>query len=347
MRAERRYGYDRLGAERFWLFRPRIAPRLLLLLLAATAGAILALGLGSMAVPRAGILGWMRGDALDGTVALVLRELRLPRILMALLGGAMLGVAGAAMQAVTRNGLADPGLIGVKEGAIIALLLLGVAAPETPSAWRPLTGFLGGSVVAGFVILLAGRLSGLRFVLIGIGVSWLLAAGLSLYMTTARVTDAQTALIWLSGSLHATSWPDIRAALPWAVCGLALLLATAGASDVAVLGDRVAAGLGLGTRALGLVWLAAPVMLTAASAAAIGGLGFVGLIAPHLARALAGGRQVSVLLASGLVGGLLVLAADTIGRTIFAPVQIPAGIVIAVLGAPFLGLLLLKGGRTL
>ncbi|ATX87486.1 FecCD family ABC transporter permease [Klebsiella aerogenes] len=265
----------------------------------------------------------------------ILFDIRLPRILMALLCGAMLGLAGAAMQSITRNGLADPGLIGVKEGACIVVLALILFFPAIGLAWRPLAGMLGGVLVALLVLALARDCSRPRFILIGIGVSWTLAAAVGIFMTTADVRDVQTAMIWLSGSLHAATWPLLAVAFCWALPGALILFCTARAADVALLGDRTAIGLGVRLPQLTLLRFFAPVLLTSASVSCVGSLGFVGLMAPHMARFVLRGGQVALLCGSALIGALLVLATDTLGRLAFAPLQIPAGIVIALVGGPF------------
>lgn len=188
----------------------------------------------------------------------ILFDIRLPRILMALLCGAMLGLAGAAMQSITRNGLADPGLIGVKEGACIVVLALILFFPAVGLAWRPLAGMLGGVLVALLVLALARDCSRPRFILIGIGVSWTLAAAVGIFMTTADVRDVQTAMIWLSGSLHAATWPLLAVAFCWALPGALILFCTARAADVALLGDRTAIGLGVRLSQLTLLRFFAP-----------------------------------------------------------------------------------------
>lgn len=270
----------------------------------------------------------------------ILFDIRLPRLLMALLCGAMLGLAGAAMQSITRNGLADPGLIGVKEGASVVVLALILFFPAVGLIWRPLAGILGGALVALLVLVLARDCSRPRFILIGIGVSWTLAAAVGIFMTTADVRDVQTAMIWLAGSLHAATWPLLMVAFLWALPGTLLLFLTARAAEVAQLGDRTAVGLGVRLQQLTLLRFFAPVLLTSASVSCVGSLGFVGLMAPHMARFLLRGGQVSLLCGSALIGALLVLFTDTLGRLAFAPLQIPAGIVIALVGCPFFILLL-------
>uniref|UniRef100_UPI001356AF2E FecCD family ABC transporter permease n=1 Tax=Roseomonas sp. 18066 TaxID=2681412 RepID=UPI001356AF2E len=190
------------------------------LLLAAALLAIAGLSIGAQPIEWSEILAALTGTGEENAQKIVL-GLRLPRVLLALLCGAMLGLAGAALQGLTRNGLADPGLVGAKEGATIAILLLTIGFPGLPEAWRPWAGMAGALAVAGLVMLLARSLSGIRFILVGIGVSWTLSAGVALFITTARIEKVQLAMIWLAGSLHAASWEALLLALPWAVAGAA------------------------------------------------------------------------------------------------------------------------------
>lgn len=190
------------------------------------------------------------------------------------------------------------------------------------------------------VLTLARDCSRPRFILIGIGVSWSLAAAVGIFMTTADVRDVQTAMIWLAGSLQAATWPLLAVAFCWALPGAIILFCTARAADVALLGDRTAIGLGVRLQQLTVLRFFAPVLLTSASVSCVGSLGFVGLMAPHMARFVLRGGQVSLLCGSALIGALLVLATDTLGRLAFAPLQIPAGIVIALVGCPFFVILL-------
>ena len=271
---------------------------------------------------------------------LIVWTLRVPRILLALLVGVMLGVAGASMQSVTRNGLADPGLIGVTEGATVVVLGMLVFFPAVALEWRPALAMLGSVAVAGLIMAISRNLASVRFVLIGIGVSWFLSAGISLFMARANITDAQQVLVWLTGSLGMATWGSVAMVFPWMLGGLALALFTARAADVAQLGDAAARGLGVAAGRLGLLQVIAPVMLTAAAVSAVGNLGFVGLIAPHLARFVIGPNQTPLIWGSALFGACLVLIGDSVGRLAFAPLQIPAGIVMAVLGVPFFLVLL-------
>lgn len=332
-------GFHRLGGQTFLLWRPRVVLTGAVLLLLVAGLALWALPQGTIATDGQALRDWLAGRS-EPDHALILGQLRLPRILLALMSGAMLGLAGGAMQSVTGNALADPGLVGVKEGALVAILITGLVWPGLDPVWQPLTGMAGGSLIMIAVIALAGRLGGLRFLLVGIGVSWLLSSLISLFMTVGDPETAHSALIWMAGSLHAASWSRLGMALPWAILGAAILFATARGGNLAELGPATASGLGLNLTRLAALRLAAAVMLTASATAAIGSLGFVGLIAPHLARLVTGPRQMALLSGSLLLGALLVLAADTLGRVALAPLQIPAGVVIALIGVPFfLGIL--------
>lgn len=323
------------------ILRPKtlwLSAGLVIIILLITIGGLLQ---GSLPIPASDIGGSLfYPQTLTTAQHYVVWEVRLPRLLMAILCGSMLGLAGAAMQSVTRNGLADPGLIGVKEGCCVVVLAIMLLFPALSLVWRPLAGVFGGCLVAGLVMLLARDISRPRFVLIGIGVSWFFAAGIGLFITTADVRQVQTALIWMSGSLHAATWPLFFVALIWLLPAAGLLLFSTRAADIALLGNQAATGLGIRLARLSLAQVIASVFLTAASVSCVGSLGFVGLMAPHMARFWLRGGQMAMLSGSALLGALLVLITDTIGRVAFAPLQIPAGIVIALVGGPFFLLLL-------
>ena len=196
------------------LVRPRTLACLTLLALVALS--LLGFGLthGSLPIPTSAIgRALFSPESLTAETRYIVMDIRLPRLLMAVLCGAMLGMAGAAMQSITRNGLADPGLIGVKEGCSAAVLLLIFQFPALGLAWRPLVGMTGGLLTALLVIALARDISRPRFILIGIGVSWAFAAAMGVFITTADVRDVQTAMLWLAGSLHAANWMRVSRAL--------------------------------------------------------------------------------------------------------------------------------------
>lgn len=307
-RAVHRAGFRPLAfASRHLLLRPaalKIAASIVLTLLAL---GLYSLSRGSYPLPASTLArALLAPQEMGEQPRFILFDIRLPRILMALLCGAML------------------------------VLFF----PAVGLVWRPLAGMVGGIAVALLVLTLARDCSRPRFILIGIGVSWSLAAAVGIFMTTADVRDVQTAMIWLAGSLQTATWPLLAVAFCWALPGAIILFCTARAADVALLGDRIAVGLGVRLQQLTVLRFFAPVLLTSASVSCVGSLGFVGLMAPHMARFVLRGGQVSLLCGSALIGALLVLATDTLGRLAFAPLQIPAGIVIALVGCPFFVILL-------
>lgn len=321
--------------------RPKALLLLGMLILLALGMMLYGLTHGSLPIPASAMArALFYPDALSADARYIVADIRLPRLMMALLCGAMLGVAGAAMQSITRNGLADPGLIGVKEGCSVAVLLLILQFPTLGTVWRPVIGMAGGLLTALLVVVLARDISRPRFILVGIGVSWAFAAGMGVFMTTADVRDVQTALLWLAGSLHAANWTLVIVAAGWALPAFALLLFTARAADVSLLGNQAATGLGVRTARLALLQVIAPVLLTAACVSCVGSIGFVGLIAPHMARFLLRGGQTTLLAGSAVLGALLVLLADNLGRLAFLPLQLPAGIIVSLIGGPFFLMLL-------
>ncbi|MEO3988530.1 FecCD family ABC transporter permease [Pseudocitrobacter cyperus] len=324
-----------------WLVRPRTLKIAASLAVFTLLLVLYGITRGSLPIPTSAIgKALFSAEILSPQQSTIVLDIRLPRLLMAVLCGGMLGLAGAAMQSITRNGLADPGLIGVKEGTSVVVLMLLLLFPSVSLVWRPLAGMAGGLLVALLVIVLARDLSRPRFILVGIGVSWALSAVMGIFITTADIRDVQTAMTWLAGSLHAATWPLLGVALLWALPAAIVLYATARAADVALLGNQLASGLGVNLTRLTWLRFFAPVLLTSASVSCVGSLGFVGLMAPHMARFLLRGGQVALLSGSALIGALLVLIADTVGRLAFAPLQIPAGIVISLCGCPFFILLL-------
>lgn len=268
--------------------------------------------------------------------SLVLTEFRGPRVVLAALCGAMLALAGATMQGLTRNDLADPGIMGVREGAALGIVAGMIAYPALPLWWRPLLG-LGAGLAAGlFVLSVARGASGLKTVLFGIALSWCLSAILVILLSIADLPDLQSAMIWLAGQFQAADWRMVWLAAAILLPTLAILLFLSRQADVHSLSPQLAIGLGVQSRRLMRMRLLCATLLVAGAVSVAGGIGFVGLIAPHLARACPKGSGRATLLHTALIGAMLVLAADTFGRTLFAPVEIPTGIALAVLGAPTL-----------
>ena len=277
----------------------------------------------------------------DPLGAIVLTEFRLPRLLLALGCGAGLALSGALLQGLTRNPLADPGLLGVSQGAALAVVALFVLTPAAPYALRLPVAFGGALLTAGAVQAL-GTGGALRLILSGIGLSALLAALISALLTHGGLREAETALAWLAGSLNTATLTD-AALMALVLVALSPLCATlAPALGVLRMGAEVAQSLGLPLRRSHRLILLAAVLSAAAPAALVGPVGFIGLVGPHLAARLGRTRPSPGLhlILSAMAGALLLAIADLAGRSLGAA-QIPAGLVTAILGAPvFLWLLI-------
>jgi iron complex transport system permease protein len=258
-------------------------------------------------------------------------------MLVAALVGLALGISGAIMQGLTRNPLASPDIMGVSAGAGLVAVTLIVVVQTVPAGVLPAAAFAGALVVAGLIYVLAWRKgdSPIRMILIGVGLQAIASAATSLMMTFGDIYDVQRALIWLTGSVYARSWVELKALLPWLLVFVPLALLLARHLNVLNLGEEVARGLGSRVAWQRGLLLVAAVALAGATVAAAGTIGFVGLMAPHFARRLVGPLHEGLLPTAGLIGGLIVVAADLVGRTLFAPVELPCGLITAVIGAPF------------
>jgi len=280
---------------------------------------------------------------------LILYEFRLPRIIISILVGMGLAISGCILQGISRNALADPGIIGINAGAGLAVILFISFFPSTsavPVFLLPVLAFSGAGITAIIIYTLAYKLnegiSPMRLILTGVAV----AAGISsaMIVLTLRLSpeNYQFVATWLAGSIWGSNWKFVLSLLPWIIIITPFVYSKARVLNVLNLGELTATGLGTSIEKERRLLLAAAVGLAGASVSVSGGIGFVGLIGPHLARQLVGSRHQFLLPASALVGGLLVLIADTIGRSILQPSEIPVGIVVAVIGAPYFLYLLSK-----
>ncbi|PJJ70611.1 iron complex transport system permease protein [Diaminobutyricimonas aerilata] len=286
------------------------------------------------------VANWIAGRAGDTTQFIL--NTRVPRVLAALLGGAALAFAGAIVQAVSRNALAEPGILGVAGGGGLAAIAVLTAVPLA-SAWA-VTGsaLLGSAAAATLVFGLAARggLQQNRLVLIGIGVSAALLNAISMVIVLTDPFNETKALTWLSGSTYGRTFPSLLPLVLSIAIAVPLLVVLARRLDLLSLDDDTPRLLGVRLPSSRLALLSLAVLLTATTVGSLGVISFVGLVAPHAARALVGGRHSRVLPTAALLGGALVCFADTIGRTVIAPGQLPAGLVTALVGAPYFAWLL-------
>ncbi|MFI2302097.1 iron ABC transporter permease [Actinacidiphila glaucinigra] len=291
------------------------------------------------------VANWTQGRA--GQAVSFVLDTRVPRVLAALLAGAALALSGTLVQAVTRNPLAEPGILGVSGGAALGAVLL-VTTVQVAGAWSvAAAAFAGAAVTAVLVFGLAARggFQQTRLVLVGVGVSAAATALISLLIVLTDPFNATKALTWLSGSTYGRTVPDTLPVAAALVLALAVAVARRTELDLLSVDDDTPALLGLRRGPARLGFLVTSVLLTATAVAAAGTIGFVGLVAPHAARALVGRRHVRVVPVAVLLGASLVCAADLLGRTVIAPAQIGAGLMTAVIGTPYFLHLLLRTRR--
>jgi iron complex transport system permease protein len=300
------------------------------------AAALLGIAVGTISIPLSGLWNALRGVG-DPTVVTVVRTLRLPRVVLGMLVGAGLGASGAALQGTMRNPLAEPYLLGVSGGAAVGAVLatsIGVSL-----ALLPLAAFAGAvvAVVAAFVVAHAAGSRGDPRVLLmaGVVVGAFANAAIMVLLANAEPNTVRNALWWMMGSVGDATWGQIAVLAAYVVAGGGLLVVFGPQIDVLALGEDAAAGLGLDVDgAIRRVFLIAS-FVAAATVAAAGLVGFVGLVVPHLVRAAGIRRHRPLLVGSALAGATLVVLADLLARILRPPAELPLGAVTALIGVPF------------
>lgn len=309
------------------------------------AAAILAgIGTGAVSIGARDIFAAMTASVADENYQII-HNIRIPRVLVGAMVGMNLALAGVILQSVLRNPLADPGIIGVSSGAGLAAVTVMILWPEN-SALVPIVAFAGAmaAIMLVFVLSWQDGINPLRLVLAGVAVSAFFGGGISALMVF-HADKVQGVINWMVGGFQGRSWEHVRMILPYTFCGLAGAFAASRYLNLLNLGDDAAKSLGVRVE-LVRVGLTALAALLAASAVSVAGLlGFVGLIVPHLTRLLVGSDSEYLLPCSALLGAALVVTADIAARTVFRPVEIPVGVFMAFLGAPFFLYLLRKGMR--
>ena len=265
----------------------------------------------------------------------VIWNIRLPRTLVGALVGINLALAGAILQGVMKNPLADPHIIGISSGAGLAGVTIMILFPHKEYLVTPIA-FMGAMVAAIFIYVLAwkGGIRPVRIILAGVAVSAFLNSGISALMVfySDRVHGA---LMWMVGGLSARSWPHLDIIVPYTVVGSILAFMGARRLNILNLGDDIARGLGLNVEVSRIAMTAIAALLAASAVSVVGLLGFVGLIVPHAARLLIGSDFRYLLPASAILGVAVVTLSDTLARVAFSPIEIPVGIIMAFVGAPF------------
>ncbi len=327
----------------------RRVPAVLLTLLLVTLAAIaLNVGQGEYPIPPLEVLKTILGLETDNPdYPFVVNTLRLPRTIVAYLAGVGLAISGTILQGVTRNPLADPSLIGINAGASLAAVALIVLVPSLPLFALPLSAFGGALAVSVLIYWLAWDKgsSPIRLILIGVGLDAISRALTTLMVTFGEINSVSQALVWLAGSVYGRTWEHVWSLLPWLVVLVPLAFVLAKQLNALNLGDDVARSLGSQVEWQRGLLLLVSVALVGASVATAGTIAFVGLIAPHLGRQLVGPTHEGLIPVSALMGGLIVVLADWLGRVLFAPIELPCGVITAAVGAPYFLYLLVRNRK--
>lgn len=283
---------------------------------------------------------------------LVVFEFRLPRIVLGALVGFALGMAGAVIQGVTRNGLADPGILGINAGAGMAVVLFMflLQGQITMTGWlgvmmMPMFGIAGGLAATTAIYMFArenGKLDPQRLILVGIAIASGFGAVTMYVSLKMNPKDYEMAVAWLAGSLHSANWKFVVTMLPWLVILPPVIWLRSKVLDLFQLSEESVKSVGVSVEREKNILLLCSIGLVSASVAVSGSIGFVGLIAPHMARQLVGLRHRHIIPISGIAGMAIVVIGDFIGRTIFAPAELAAGIVVSVIGVPYFIYLLIR-----
>ncbi|ARC86319.1 iron-uptake system permease protein feuC [Clostridium argentinense CDC 2741] len=283
---------------------------------------------------------------------LVIFEFRLPRVVIGALVGFGFGIAGTVIQGVTKNGLADPGILGINAGAGMAIVLFMFLFQGNinNTGWfsvfaMPLFGLLGGLTSAILIYIFAwknGRLDTQRLILVGIAISSGLGA-VSLFISLKmNPSDFEMATVWINGSIWNANWKYILSIIPWVVVLFPVILKKAFILDLFQLEENTVKSLGISTEREKAILLLSAIGIVSACVSVSGNIGFVGLLAPHISKSLVGIQHKRAIPVAGLIGMLLVIVSDFIGRTVFAPAELSVGIVISIVGIPYFVYLLLK-----
>jgi iron complex transport system permease protein len=326
----------------------RVPAVLLMLLLVTLVAVVLNVGQGEYPIPPLEVLKTLLGLETDNPdYPFIINTLRLPRTIVAFLAGVGLAISGTILQGIARNPLADPGIIGINAGASLAAVALIVLVPSAPIFALPLSAFGGALSIALLIYLLAWSQgsSPLRLILVGVGLAAIASALTTLMITFGEINTVSQALVWLAGSVYGRSWEQVVSLLPWLIVFVPLAFVLTQQLNALNLGDDIARGLGSRVEWQRGLLILTSVALAGAAVATAGTIGFVGLIAPHLGRQLVGPSHEGLMPTAAMSGGMIVVLADLLGRTLFAPIELPCGVITAAVGAPYFLYLLVRNRK--
>lgn len=329
------------------MLKPRRAKYTILLFIGLTcivaALSLLSLSVGGVSVPLKEVFASLAGRNTEAS-NLIIMQFRLPRIAAAILIGAALAVAGALLQGIIRNPLASPDLLGVTGGASVAVVAFMTFVTGYSIHWVPFIA-IGGALVAttiNYVFAWKKGVSPFRLVLIGIGISTAMGALTTFLLISGPAYLAAQVLNWMTGSIYGTNWSYIEVLWPWVAVFIPFSLLLAKELNVQSLGEDVARGLGSRLQLNRMILLFYSVALAGAAVGVAGTISFIGLMAPHIARMLIGNSYKLIIPVSAFIGAIILLLADLAGRMLFQPLDVPAGVFTAGIGAPFFMYLLFK-----
>ena len=274
----------------------------------------------------------------SGEYTFIIETLRLPRMVLSMLVGAALGVAGLLLQGIIRNPLGSPDIIGITGGAsFAAVVFITYFAGTVSLQWLPVVAIAGAGIMSTLIYFLAWKkgVSPTRLILIGIGMAAAMSAMTTMMLVLGNDYSTPQAYLWLTGSVYGANWDHVYSMLPWALIFIPVALFFSKTANAQELGDQVALGLGVRVQLHRFSLLFISVALAGSAVAHAGGMGFVGLIAPHISRKLVGRLFGSLVPVSAIVGGIIVFLADIVARTAFLPLDLPAGVFVSGIGAPF------------
>jgi len=304
---------------------------------------LISLSTGSSWIPLSEVFQQLTGQI--DQHAFVVETLRLPRATLAILVGAALGIAGLILQSLVRNPLASPDIIGITSGASLgAVTFLSFALGTVSISYLPLAAITGGLLAALLIYLISWNkgVTPIRLILIGIGISAIMKACVTFMLVMSETAVTTKSYIWLTGSLYASTWGDVTSMMAWLLIPLPLLILFGRGLNVTEIGEDFSVGVGIRIHRQQFIFLMCSVMLAGTAAAFAGGIEFVGLMAPHIARKMVDRSFPGLVVVTALVGAFLVLLADLSARTLFMPLDIPAGVFTAAIGAPFFIYLLFR-----
>lgn len=326
--------------------KQRIILGILFLLIIATIITSLSLGYSTLTFKR--LIPVLFGDG-SSKENFILFDIRMPRVIITLLAGMALALSGSILQGVSRNDLADPGIIGINSGAGVAITIFFLFFPTEAGPFvyaLPVIAFIGGIATACLIALFSWKrhvgIQPVSMVLTGIGFQMALSGVMIVLMSSADRQKVDFIAKWIAGGIWGTDWIFINAMWPWLIIFIPFTLYKANRLNILSLNEHVAVGVGISLTKERVVLLFSAVALAATAVSVTGGIAFIGLLAPHIAKALVGPRNQLFIPISILFGGWLLVLADTIGRQVDIAGGLPAGIVVSLIGAPYFLYLLLK-----